>query len=634
SEITQRTYNDTEWHITDFEGNPFPDENLPFSLVMTTGLTVYDVRHAIEWSDGSRILLSINGAPLYDNNGQIDAMVAELEDVTERFYALEALRASEEKYRNLVDYSLQGIIIFQDGHFVFANSVASTIFGYSIDETLSMSPEAVIGLVHPEDQERIAANIQQQLAGLPVEPRHEFRVVRSDGQIKTVEIFTSLTTFRDKPAVQGAMIDITERKQIEESLLASEAQYHYLVDNSVQGIVILQEGHFVFANAAMSRIVGYSTEEMLAMSAEQVFNLVHPDDQEMVSSNVQKRLAGLSFKPYYEHRLLGANGQIRTVELYASLTTYQGKAAVLGTYIDITERRQAEEALRVSEERLRLITDNLRDLVLQVDENGIIRYASPSAQDVLEVAPEAMLGTHISAWTEHIHPDDRELIVKIMSERLTTGLGPNLLSYRYRHSSGETRWKELVVSPYNRENGSLAGFIYGVRDITERKLVEAAQHDSEERYRAVVNTVPYAIAIVEDGKYSFVNPAGIHMLGYTSIDNILGMPALDIVMPKYHPVVAERLNRLATGDVNPLLEFEALRSDGTAIWLESRSAPVNIGGHPAALIIAMDITERKQSQQALQASELRFRSYFELGLIGVGIQSLDMRWLEVNNKVC
>ncbi|MBN1976581.1 MAG: PAS domain S-box protein [Anaerolineae bacterium] len=100
--IGRRTYNDPGWHITDYDGNPFPDEELPFQRVMTTGRPVFDVRHAVEYPDGRRVLLSINTAPLFGEAGQVDVMVSTVEDVTEREQANEALRryAAELEARN------------------------------------------------------------------------------------------------------------------------------------------------------------------------------------------------------------------------------------------------------------------------------------------------------------------------------------------------------------------------------------------------------------------------------------------------------------------------------------------------------------------------------------------------------
>jgi len=132
-EITQRRYNAPSWRITDYEGQPFPDEELPFRRVMATGQPVSDVRHAIEWPDGRRVLLAVNAAPLLDPNGQVGGMVAEIEDVTERVKAEEALRALTARYQALLD-TVPDIIAEVDANKVYTwvNRAGRQFFGESV----------------------------------------------------------------------------------------------------------------------------------------------------------------------------------------------------------------------------------------------------------------------------------------------------------------------------------------------------------------------------------------------------------------------------------------------------------------------------------------------------------------------
>ena len=131
-EITQRSYNAPEWRITDYEGKPFPDEDLPFRKVMATGEPVFDVRHAIEWPDGRSILLSVNAAPLSDGSGSPDGMVATVENVTDRILAGVVLEREKEKFRVLVEESPLGVaLISRDGEYKYVNPKFTEIFGYT-----------------------------------------------------------------------------------------------------------------------------------------------------------------------------------------------------------------------------------------------------------------------------------------------------------------------------------------------------------------------------------------------------------------------------------------------------------------------------------------------------------------------
>ncbi len=134
--ISQRTYNDQQWHITDYQGNPFPEDKLPFRQIMSTGKPVHHVRHAIERSDGQRVLLSINAAPLFDKFKHVNGMVATLEDVTERVRAEAAVQESEERLHRLSDITVEGIVIHEKGIILDANQALATMFGYELSEII------------------------------------------------------------------------------------------------------------------------------------------------------------------------------------------------------------------------------------------------------------------------------------------------------------------------------------------------------------------------------------------------------------------------------------------------------------------------------------------------------------------
>jgi PAS domain S-box-containing protein len=157
-----------------------------------------------------------------------------------------ALRESEEQFRTMIEHSLQGIFIFQDMGLVYANDAISQITGYSLEELHALSPEEFQGIVHPEDQEIVWGRLADRLAGKEVPSRYEFRVIRKDRETVWLEMISSRIEFEGKPAVQGAVIDISDRQQADERIKASLREkevmlreIHHRVKNNMQIILSL-----------------------------------------------------------------------------------------------------------------------------------------------------------------------------------------------------------------------------------------------------------------------------------------------------------------------------------------------------------------------------------------------------------
>jgi PAS domain S-box-containing protein len=213
STITTHIYNDPHWHITDYVGHPLPDEGLPFTQVMKTGQPVYGVQHAIEWPDGTRVLLEINAAPLLAPDGTIREVVAVFQDITASYQNNNLLRESEERYRLLVENSPYAIGIHQDGALQFVNQAALRLLGYAKPEDLFGKP--ISAVVHPDTwdaaRQRIGRMLQGETGLYPTDDIYQ----RIDGSPVEVEVTTVPFEYRSKPAIQVIALDISARKQAE-----------------------------------------------------------------------------------------------------------------------------------------------------------------------------------------------------------------------------------------------------------------------------------------------------------------------------------------------------------------------------------------------------------------------------------
>jgi len=264
--------------------------------------------------------------------------------------ATEALEASEARYKSLVENSLVGVNIFQDGRIVFANHSMAESLGYSVSELCSLTPDQIRGVIHPEDREKVLALAQARLAGESVPSRYVFRVVRKDGSVAWLENAVSLTTFDGRPASQGFSLDITERKRIEDALHETEQRYREIVDNAQDAIfTVALDGTILFLNPAWEAITGLPRAEWMGRSFAP---LVHPDDLSLTMERFESALKGESPSPY-EVRFKTGSDEYKTGQFVIAPRFKDGEVvAVVGIGRDITERKRAQEQLREREKEL------------------------------------------------------------------------------------------------------------------------------------------------------------------------------------------------------------------------------------------------------------------------------------------
>jgi len=252
TEISPSVFTRAGWHpgevighpVTDFYRDPSRREIFAKTLKETGSVNDYELRLLAK--DGRVIEVSASSHIAYDGRGQALGVEGVLRDITERKRAEEALRESEEKYRTMVEHSLQGIFIIQDFKIVYANEALARITGFRLDELLSLSPQEVQGLVHQEDQDLVWGRMADRLAGKDVPPRYEFKAVRKDSSTIYLEMVVGRIDFQGKSAIQGAVIDITDRKLADERIKASLEEkevmlreIHHRVKNNMQIILSL-----------------------------------------------------------------------------------------------------------------------------------------------------------------------------------------------------------------------------------------------------------------------------------------------------------------------------------------------------------------------------------------------------------
>lgn len=542
-------------------------------------------------------------------------------DVSEREAAMHALRESEQRYKNIVENSNELIMLTtSDGRIAYASPAAFEINGYTPEELVADNP----WVIHPEDTQMMRPLFLAARSGTPGSGV-EYRILTKTGETRWVSHSWSPVLEGDHiDTVVSVIRDVTPRKTAEEALrLAqralgeSEQKYKSIVENSRDMIVLTHpDGALIYASPAALDITGYTPDELLTLKPW----IVHPDDSQWVWQAFQGAMQGES-RSDIEYRIVTKSGETRWIsQKWAPIYSDNQLQSLLSVIRDVTERkesevalRQAQDALRDSEQKYKSIVENSRDLILLNRPDGVLIYASPAAMEITGYEPDEIMGTVPSPY----HPDDLERIQPVF-ERSMRGESGSDFEYRIVTKNGETRWVSHTWSPIFAGE-TLQSILSVVRDVTERKQSEGALRqaqdalkESEQRYKGIVeNSMDLIMLNRPDGLIEYISPALQSMLGYDPQDFIGAMP--NVIYPDDMEKVNEAFSRAAMGKSESNFEYRLVTSAGDIRWASHSWSPIYSGDRLQSIIsIVRDITERKMAEEQLRVAHEELEKAYEL----------------------
>ena len=533
---------------------------------------------------------------LTDEVQELRQHVAKLEKLLdERKTSEQSLQQQVCYLQSLMENTSDGIFIIDSEGMMRYNSPShKRILGYEPDEIIDNN---IFGSVHLDDLP-IAVESVKRLLEQPHEVVYiELRVQHKNGSWRYIE--ATATNRLDDPVVNGIAVnfkDITERKQAEEELLVSEGKFRSILNNMQDGYCRTdKDGYIVMCNPALAAIGKYEspdevlgknmldfiyTEDVLAMTSK----LLEEGQVKSLESKVSSKDGTLVPIEFSGRVLLSDNGEFQGFEALAR---------------DITERKQAEEELRASEEKFRSILNNMQDGYCRTDKDGYLVMCNPALLKLAGyTSEEEILGKNISCfmYDEDVSQITSELMEKGHVERLEVAILNKDRTYVPFELSGQ-----VVLD----DNGEFQGFEALARDIFERERTGEAMRNAELRYRNIFNN-PLQAVFINDLQGSFVeaNDYALNMLGY-SFEDIKKLNYADILHPEDISIAFEFLAQVAMGSGMPPIEVRCYKKSGEIIWLSTLTIPLD---HESVMGFAHDITERKQAEMELRASEEEYRS--------------------------
>ena len=539
-------------------------------------------------------------------------------DISERKHMELIVKESKEKYQSIIETIHEGYYeVDLRGHLTFASDALCKFIGYSQDELLGQSYKIIIDkkvrkLVFKTFNKVFSTEIQQNL--------FQFQVKRKNGEKAFFEtsVYLKYDTNGKKIGFYGIVRDITERKKVEDveekfkielaqtvrlrtkELEESEEKYSNLFQHSNDGIFFHDlEGNIIDANQKVLEQFGYDKSEILTLQVPQL----HPISDLVESKKAFNKISKKGFVRF-EINFKKKSGEIFPAEVSSSLFTIGGKKFIQGVVRDITTRKQSESKLIESEEKYRNMVNNLDLGFFQVNWQGDLLDYNPAFRSLLGFEPtESILNINVKDFWQK--PAERDnYLISLKKE----GFIKNYIVHS-KKKNGQKIVLQLNSHLIENDIGEPIKIQGLISDITEKFELEEKVKVSENRYRNLIESVPFSISLIDQkGIVMYCNPATVKLLGYSE-EELIGneFRKLPAINPTYLPMMLERFKKVIKGEVLPPFDVELYKKDGNLIWISYQTSLVKLGEEFLVQAILNEITERKRADFLINEEILKLK---------------------------
>ncbi len=584
-------------------GRPVQDHQWGAAIAVTEGRRVLNQEIEIECFDKSHKIILNSGIPLRDGAGKLAGAIAIEVDITER-------KESELLFKNLVEKSLVGVYIIQGGKFIYVNPKFARDLYYSREDLLALDDVRQI-----VDDSYVPVELEEwrtKLASGIIDDFHiELKYRRKDGKVIWAEVFCGETLYKGAKAILGTFNDITERKEAEVRIRESEEKFRmsFMTSQDAFYIGTLQEGRILDVNNSFCNLFGFTREESIGKTSDELRMYVYPEDRERMVTGLK---TNGSLKDL-ELPCRKKNGELIIVSITVNVWQMNNEQVIMAVIRDITERKRSEEALFKANQRLELASVVAGIAVWEMDFNAGKMISKNKIWDEVYGLENDDIQNQ---WNNCVHEDDRETIWKNVKDHFEGKTEKYFHEFRFTNpKTGNEKWISDVgkVIEYHKDGGPAK--VIGISiDITERKKAEAVIKEQGDIFEAIIENANESIWLLspdlrvlqfnKTGKDRIWLNGGKEIYHGANFRDFLHRGTENIFMPMFTEALSGKYSEQETSQAD-------IR--GNIFWLRTRMYPIynTLKKLIGVTVLTENITNRKEIEIKIEQSEERNRALIE-----------------------
>ncbi|MFX0002150.1 MAG: PAS domain S-box protein [Candidatus Hermodarchaeota archaeon] len=574
-----------------------PDDWCPVRKMWETGHRETDV----QLLNGKWV--KISAEPVLNDQGEITGAIHIITDIDARKRAEDALTESKQQYLTILNSLNDAMhVVDKDLRINFQNPAMNQWL-----ELLDLNPDNIGKTVFEAfpfiDHDKVYNEYSKIFKDK--EPLITVEATKlSDRYIYTETLKIPVVSEGQVNQIITILRDITDQREFERNLKASEEKYRYLIENALEGVwVIDSNANTTLVNPSMANILGYSVDEMIGKS---LFSFMDEEQVKIAKNHLERRKKGIAEERDAAFRHKSGNKvylKVRASPIFNSEGKYEGTYAFLA---NLTKQTLVEKELKKSEEKFRNIFEAIPIgmFLYEYASDGelVFRESNPASDKILNVDTTQFVNKTIEeAFPPLIHTDIPQRCKKIAREGGTRKW--NQVDYNYNQIEGKYEVVAFQTTP---------GFmVTSFTDESNRIEAEIKLRESEEKFRTIAEQSFMGIIVLQDGIFKYFNEQAAKINGYPieEIQNWKPYEFSKIIYPEDKEFVMEQARKKQLGDPDVIshYRYRIIKKNGEVVWLENFSKTINFGGKPADLVMTIDINDKIKAEQKLIESEEKYR---------------------------